>query len=70
MIDKTLKQAIIESGISQRALSQATGVARLSICRFLADKTSLRLDCAARLCDYLGLELIPTGATVKQDEGN
>ncbi|OQB41969.1 MAG: hypothetical protein BWY09_00510 [Candidatus Hydrogenedentes bacterium ADurb.Bin179] len=59
MIDKQLKQAILDSGLSQRELSMITGVARLSICRFLADKTSLRLDCAAKLADYFGLELAP-----------
>lgn len=59
MIDKQLKQAILDSGISQRELSKVSGVERLSICRFLADKRSLRFDKAALLCAALGLELKP-----------
>jgi plasmid maintenance system antidote protein VapI len=59
MIDKQLRQAIIESGMSQRALSQATGVERLSINRFVNRQRSLRFDFAAVLAEYLGLELQP-----------
>jgi plasmid maintenance system antidote protein VapI len=57
-----LKNAISESGISYKALSRDTGVARASIQRFVDGRQSIRLDMADRLAEYFGLELKRIGA--------
>ena len=41
-------------------LSEATGVQRLSIARFLNETQSLRLDCADKLARHFGLQLMPS----------
>ncbi len=43
-------------------LSEATGVQRLSIARFLNESQSLRLDCADKLAAHFGLVLVQQGA--------
>jgi plasmid maintenance system antidote protein VapI len=53
-----LRDAIVESGISYKALSRDTGVARASIQRFVDGRQSIRLDMADRLAAFLGLELV------------
>ena len=57
-----LRQTIRESGLSMLRLSEATGVQRLSIARFLNESQSLRLDCADKLARHFGLELVKQGA--------
>jgi plasmid maintenance system antidote protein VapI len=56
-ITDVLRQAIVESGTSHKALSRETGVTRASIMRFARGDQSLRLDMADRLAEYLGLIL-------------
>ncbi len=56
-----LRDAIVESGISYKALSRDTGVARASIQRFVDGRQSIRLDMADRLAAYFGLELSKRG---------
>lgn len=56
-IDEVLKQAIIDSGLSHQRIEKETGIARMSIGRFLKGERSLRLDKAAILCEYLGIEV-------------
>ena len=56
-IEKTLRAAIKESGLSFRKLSIDSGVDPRSISRFMAKTNTLRLDAAGKLCEYLGLEL-------------
>jgi plasmid maintenance system antidote protein VapI len=53
-----LRQTIRESGIPMLRLSEATGVDRLSIARFVNESQSLRLDCADKLATYFGLVLV------------
>jgi plasmid maintenance system antidote protein VapI len=53
-----LRTAIVESGISYKALSRDTGVARASIQRFVDGRQSIRLDMADRLAAYFGLRLV------------
>ena len=53
-----LKNAVIESGISYKALSRETGVARASIQRFVDGRQSIRLDMADRLAAFFGLNLV------------
>ena len=57
-----LRQTIRESGIPMLRLSEATGVQRLSIARFLNESQSLRLDCADKLARHFGLVLVQQGA--------
>jgi plasmid maintenance system antidote protein VapI len=56
-ITETLRRTIIESGVSYKALSRETGVARASIQRFIDGRQSLRLDMADRLAAFFGLAL-------------
>jgi plasmid maintenance system antidote protein VapI len=56
-ISDVLKTTIIESGISYKALSRETRVARASIQRFVDGRQSIRLDMADRLADFFGLAL-------------
>jgi plasmid maintenance system antidote protein VapI len=53
----TLRRAIVESGVTYKALSRETGVARASIQRFVDGRQSLRLDMADRIAAFYGLEL-------------
>jgi transcriptional regulator with XRE-family HTH domain len=53
-----LKTAIEESGVSRYRIAQDTGILETSLSRFVRGETSLRLDKADVLADYLGLELV------------
>jgi ribosome-binding protein aMBF1 (putative translation factor) len=53
-----LRSAIEDSGLSAYRISKDTGLVVSSILRFLDGETSLRLDKADLLADYLGLELV------------
>ena len=57
-----LRQTIRESEIPLLTLSDATGVQRASIGRFLNESQSLRLDCADKLAAHFGLVLVKQGA--------
>ena len=54
---EVLKAAIKQSGVSRYRIAQDTGVLETSLSRFVRGETSLRLDKADVLADYLGLEL-------------
>ena len=60
-LTSVLRDAIIERGVSYKALSRETGVARASIQRFVDCRQSIRLDMADRLAAYFGLELRKRG---------
>jgi ribosome-binding protein aMBF1 (putative translation factor) len=53
-----LRTAIRDSGLSAYRISKDTGLVVTSIIRFVEGETSLRLDKADLLADYLGLELV------------
>lgn len=53
-----LKAAIEESGLTRYKIAQDTGIEQASLCRFVQGETSLRLDKADALAEYLGLELV------------
>ena len=53
-----LRAAIEESGFTQYRIAKDTGIPATSIMRFMRSETSLRLDKADVLADYLGLELV------------
>lgn len=56
-ITDTLKAAIEESGLTHYRITQDTGILATSLGRFMRGETSLRLDKADVLAEYLGLEL-------------
>jgi transcriptional regulator with XRE-family HTH domain len=58
-ISDKLKQAILDSGLSYKALGKASGVDRLAISRFVTGQTFLRIDKVDLLCSFLGLDLRP-----------
>jgi len=53
-----LRAAIQDSGLSAYRISKDTGLVVTSIIRFVDGETSLRLDKADVLAEYLGLELV------------
>ena len=57
---ETLRAAIRDSGLSAYRISKDTGLVVTSIIRFVEGETSLRLDKADVLAEYLGLELVKT----------
>jgi transcriptional regulator with XRE-family HTH domain len=57
-----LKTAIQRSGVSRYRIAKETGLTEPSLCRFMQGATSLRLDKADKLADYLGLELAGTNS--------
>jgi plasmid maintenance system antidote protein VapI len=61
-LSAVLRDVIVESGISYKALSRDTGVARASIQRFVDGRQSIRLDMADRLAAFFGLELSKRGS--------
>ncbi|MEO0513589.1 MAG: helix-turn-helix domain-containing protein [Planctomycetota bacterium] len=54
----TLKHAIEDSDESPAAIARAAGIARSQLSRLLSGERGLSLDCAERLADALGLEVI------------
>ena len=55
---EVLKAAIEQSGVSRYRIAQDTGILETSLSRFMRGETSLRLDKADVLAEYLGLELV------------
>jgi plasmid maintenance system antidote protein VapI len=64
-ITDLLRETIIASGMTMKALGRETGVQRLSIARFVRGEQSIRLDIADKLAAYFGLALQPIQATKK-----
>ena len=56
-ITETLRQEILGSGLSFKAMERETGVVRQSLMKFARGEQSLRLDVADKLAVYFGLEL-------------
>ena len=57
MMTEVLKAAIEESEVSRYRIAQDTGILETPLSRFMAGKTSLRLDKADAPAAYLQLEL-------------
>lgn len=57
-ITDVLQEAITESGLTLYRIAKDTGVVKTCLIRFMRGETSLRLDKADVLADYLGLELV------------
>jgi len=60
-ITEALRQAVKDSGLSQYAICKATGMEPCSLMRFADGRTSLRLDKADALAEFLGLVLVKKG---------
>jgi transcriptional regulator with XRE-family HTH domain len=58
-LEKQISQAIHASGRSLRDLSRASGLDPGQLSRFVRGQRSLHLPQAAKLCEVLGLELVP-----------
>lgn len=59
-ISETIKAAMRDSKLSLYAIGRGAGVNEDSLMRFLRGETSLRLDVADRLAEFLGVECRPT----------
>ncbi len=53
-----LRTAIAESGHTRYRIALETGVPQTSLMRFMRGETSLRLDKADAVAEFLGLELV------------
>jgi transcriptional regulator with XRE-family HTH domain len=53
-----LRTAINEGGVTRYRIAKDTGILETSLSRFMRGETSLRLDKADLLADYLGLKLV------------
>jgi uncharacterized membrane protein YheB (UPF0754 family) len=55
-ITEAIKEAVRESGESLYAICKATGLNEDALSRFMRGQTSMRLDLADKLAEYLGIE--------------
>jgi transcriptional regulator with XRE-family HTH domain len=53
-----IKKAIRESGVSRYAISKGTGIDQGQLSRLIHGRTTLGLEPAERLADFLGCEII------------
>jgi hypothetical protein len=53
-----LKAAIRDCGVTQYRIAQDTGILETSLSRFMRGQTSLRLDKADVIAEYVGLRLV------------
>lgn len=58
-VSEQLHKAVHDSGQSLYAVAKGSGVSYAVLFRFMAGQRGMNLDTAARLIDYLGLELRP-----------
>lgn len=58
---KQLKQAVKDSGQTLYRVAKDSGVDYSVLLRFMAGERGMNLDTAAKLVDYLGLELRKAG---------
>ena len=56
---ETLRQAVRDSETTRYAISQRTGIAQSTLCKFIQGERGLSLDSIDRLMDALGLEIRP-----------
>lgn len=54
-----LRDAVRDSGMSMKKLSEESGVNRISLMRFMGGSMNLNLHAASRLAAYFGLVLVP-----------
>jgi plasmid maintenance system antidote protein VapI len=56
----TLRQAILNAGVSRYAIAQQTGVSEAALSRFVSGERGLTLESVDRLLPVLGLEVKAT----------
>jgi predicted transcriptional regulator len=54
-----LRQAVRDSEMTRYAISQQTGIAQSTLCKFIQGERGLSLDSVDRLMDALALEVRP-----------
>ncbi len=59
LLSDQIRGAIRETSVTPAELSRATGVAESSLSRFLAGRRGLSLRSIDRLCQILGLQIVP-----------
>ena len=59
-LEAPLRQAMAESGMSQRQLAALAGIDPAQVCYFMRGKRSLTLLSAEKITDILGLQLVQT----------
>jgi len=52
-----LRQAMLDSGLTQYRIAKDTGVPQPVVNRFISGERGITLETAAKLCDYLRLRL-------------
>ena len=60
-VEQQLREAIAGCGLSLNQLSQAAGVDRGMLSRFLREERTLTLAVVAKVCKALGLSLVKKG---------
>lgn len=58
-VEEQLKRAIQDCGEPTYAVAVGSGVSNPSLYRFLSGQRGLSFESAAKICRYLGLELVP-----------
>jgi transcriptional regulator with XRE-family HTH domain len=53
-----LRRAMRESGETEYAIAKASGVSQSVVNRFLSSERGISLETAAKLCEYLKLDLV------------
>lgn len=54
-----LREAVRNTEMSRYAISQRTGIAQSTLCKFIQGERGLSLESADKLMDLLGLEIRP-----------
>lgn len=58
-IVEQLRHAIRDSGQTEYAIAKGSGVSQSVVNRFVNGERSISLETAAKLCEYLDLDLVP-----------
>ncbi|HUS95374.1 MAG TPA: helix-turn-helix transcriptional regulator [Hyphomicrobiaceae bacterium] len=58
-IEESLRQAILNAGITRYRLSKLSGVTEGVLCQFVNRNRTITMETAAKLAAVLGLELTP-----------
>jgi transcriptional regulator with XRE-family HTH domain len=53
-----LRRAMRDSGETEYAIAKASGVSQSVVNRFVSGERGISLETAAKLCEYLGIELV------------
>ena len=58
-LERHLRDAVTESGLSQYRIAKDTGISQPVVTRFANGTRSISIDTADRLMEYFGLEITP-----------